>query len=172
MQRRSPRDTRLRALRDALPMPWRQVADLYLHIARKLFDEQPVGIDLIWTRIDERNHEQGMSDLGKTLGVRSGGYACVHLARYEVAEVTLPAPTRDGAWAVMLTVSSPADGAIASRLEHGFARTVRLKFVQGACSVLVARPYSFGCDLDVIDGETAPKGGADGARVDARPKSV
>lgn len=149
MNRRRPRDIKLRKLRDALPVAWRQVADLYLHVSRKLFDEQAVAIDMVWTRIDAR--APGVATLGETLGVRKMGYACVHMARYEVAEVSLPAPTRDGSWALVATVSSPADGAIAERLEHGFARTVLMKHVQGSCSVLVARPYAFGCDLDVAE---------------------
>ena len=153
-----PRDTKLREMRDALPAAWRQVADIYLRMCRKLFDEQAVGIDLVWTRIDPREPSQGMASLGETLGVRKVGYACLHLARYEVADVCLTAPTLDGTWALVATVNVPADGALAARLENGFSRTVLMRTVQGSCCLFVARPHIFGCAIDAMDppdGESA-----------------
>lgn len=155
MPRRSPRDIRLRQLRDSVPASWRSIVDVYLHVCRKLHDECAVGVDLVWTRIDPRDPTHGAATLGETLGVRRMGYACVHLARYEVCEVTLY-PPGDGTWALVATVNVPADGALAARLEHGFARTVLLKHVQSSCTLLVSRPYSFGCDWDATDPSEDP----------------
>lgn len=150
MQRRSPRDIRLRQLRDSVPASWRSIVDVYLHVCRKLHDECAVGVDLVWTRIDPIAGpplKPGMQHIGESIRTRHVDYACVHLARYEVCEVTLYPPS-EATWALVATVNVPADGALAARLEHGFTRTVLLKHVQSSCSLFIARPYSFGCDWD------------------------